>query len=89
MPNVSASNLFRGDCTTQNEGIVEQKDGEIKTEHYSNVQTEMNSDHSDTEMKSEIVKNDTVNWGNLGNRGNLSKKGMPSLTTLVSHTKYF
>ena len=31
----------------------------------------------------------TVNWGNLGNRGNLSKRGMPSLTTFVGHAKYF
>ena len=36
-----------------------------------------------------IFETGTVNWGNLGNRGNLSKKGMPSLTNLVSHTKYF
>ena len=50
MPNVSASNIFRGDSTTQNEVNVEQKDDEIKTEHCSNVQTE---------MKSEIVTNDT------------------------------
>ena len=31
----------------------------------------------------------TVNWGNLGNRGNLNKNGMSSLTTLVGHGKYF
>ena len=54
MPNVSASNIFRGDSTTQ-------KDGEVKTEHYSNVETEINLDHSDTEI--EIVTNDTSAGG--------------------------